>query len=72
MTNHPNRNQKGKSPEFNMTVLLTGDRKNRRPFYTLKSARHYAKTVCNDKNVVRIVLTGPNVNVVMYEARAEV
>lgn len=47
-----------KEPEYHLTVFMTDDRKNKQAFYTLKAARHYAKTVCNNDNVVRITLTG--------------
>lgn len=70
MTLHAHRTKHGREPEFTLSVLLTGDRKSRHPFWTLKSARHYAKSICNNENVSRIVLTGPGTNIVMSDANA--
>lgn len=50
-----------KEPEYHLTVFMSGTRKNKQAFFTLKSARHYAKTICNSENVERIVLTGKDV-----------
>lgn len=62
-----------KEPEYHLTVFMSEDRKNKQKFFTLKSARHYAKTVCNNDNVQRIVLTGRDVQpTTLFSAEAHV
>lgn len=58
-------------PKFKLTVHLTGARKSVHDFFTLKSARHYAKGICNNQNTARIVLTGPGTSLVLFDADDE-
>lgn len=53
-----------------ITVSRRGEPAFRRGFHTVKSARHYAKELAGNSAVERIELSGPEGNVVLYEARA--
>ena len=44
--------------KYLMTVNLTDNRRSTHKFHTIKSARHYAKSLCENNNVVSIKLSG--------------
>lgn len=54
------------SPTYKLTVHLTGDRKSVHHFHTTKSARHYAKEICNNHNTRRITLVGPDLSQMLF------
>jgi hypothetical protein len=54
---------------FTMMVVLTGGRKSSHKFFTMKSARHYAKGLCGNQNVVRISVAGPQGTAVLYDQK---
>jgi hypothetical protein len=58
---------KKEKPKYVMTVHLTGARQARHEFFTIKSARHYAKMICENWNVTRVSLSGPDTSVTLYE-----
>jgi hypothetical protein len=57
-----------KSPTYKLTVHLVGDRKSVHHFHTPKSARHYAKEICNNQNTQRITLVGPDLSQTLFSA----
>ena len=52
---------------FRLAVQMTNNRRSHRDFHTLKSARHYAKSICNNLNVVTISVAGPEIVQTLYE-----
>lgn len=59
---------KSAKPQFKMTVRMIGDRKATHEFFTVKSARHYAKEICGNHNITKITLAGPDVSTMLFSA----
>lgn len=59
---------KSAKPQFKMTVRMTDDRKAPHEFFTVKSARHYAKEICGNHNITKITLAGPDVSMTIFGA----
>ena len=51
-----------------VTVHMSDNRTIRHNAHTAKAARHYARTLCGNREVRRITLAGPDVSCELYAA----
>lgn len=60
-----------KEPPYHLTAHLTENRRAKHTAFTLKAARHLAKTLCENDNVVSIDLTGVDIPSTRLYAKGE-